>query len=106
MIRVSALYPYSDGARFDMDYYKTKHMSLVQGLLGDALRGGGAEQGLGSAEPGAPPPFVASGYMEFESLESFQAAFAPNAEAIMADLPNYTDITPVIQVAEVIGESL
>ncbi len=46
--------------------------------------------------------FVASGYMEFESIEAFQAAFGPNAEAIMGDVPNYTDITPVIQVAAVL----
>jgi uncharacterized protein (TIGR02118 family) len=102
MIRVTALYPYTDGAKFDMDYYAGEHTRLLRELLGDAMKGGGVEKGLGSAKSGAPPAFVASGYMEFESVESFEAAFRPNAEAIMGDGPNYTDITPIIQIAEVV----
>jgi uncharacterized protein (TIGR02118 family) len=103
MIRVTALYPYSEGARFDMEYYASQHAGLVPDLLGDALKGGGAEKGVGSAEPGAPPPFIATGYMEFESVDAFEAAFGPNAEAIMGDVPNYTDIAPISQVAEIVG---
>ena len=86
-----------------MEYYSGEHMQLVQECLGDALLGGGVEKGLGSAEPGAPAPFVATGYMEFESLEAFQAAYLPHAEAIMGDVPNYTDIVPIIQVAKIIA---
>jgi len=28
MIRVSVLYPASEGKKFDVDYYKNKHMKL------------------------------------------------------------------------------
>jgi uncharacterized protein (TIGR02118 family) len=41
------------------------------------------------------------GHLYFESVAEFQAAFAPHAAAIMADIPNYTNIQPVIQVSEV-----
>src|ERR1700676_1766092 len=34
MIKVSVFYPSSDGARFDMDYYRDRHMALVQERLG------------------------------------------------------------------------
>jgi len=37
----------------------------------------------------------------FDTVESFQAAFAPHAATIMADIPNYTAIQPVIQISEV-----
>jgi uncharacterized protein (TIGR02118 family) len=37
-----------------------------------------------------------------ESVESFQAGFGPHAQAIMADIPNYTDLAPVIQISEVV----
>ncbi|WP_122659812.1 EthD family reductase, partial [Pseudomonas viridiflava] len=32
MIKVSVLYPYKEGARFDHDYYRDQHMPLVQSL--------------------------------------------------------------------------
>jgi uncharacterized protein (TIGR02118 family) len=37
-----------------------------------------------------------------ESVESFQTAFGPHMKEIMADIANYTDITPVMQISEVV----
>jgi len=37
-----------------------------------------------------------------DSVEAFQAAFGPHAQSIMADIPNYTDLTPVIQISDVV----
>jgi uncharacterized protein (TIGR02118 family) len=52
-------------------------------------------------QPGSKPAFVASAHFLFDSVEGFQQAFGPHAEAIMADIPNYTDIQPIIQLNEV-----
>jgi uncharacterized protein (TIGR02118 family) len=41
------------------------------------------------------------GHLYFDSLADFQAAFGPHAKDIMADIPNYTDIQPTIQISEV-----
>jgi uncharacterized protein (TIGR02118 family) len=41
------------------------------------------------------------GHLYSDSITEFQAAFAPHAEAIMADIPNYTNVRPVIQISEV-----
>jgi uncharacterized protein (TIGR02118 family) len=41
------------------------------------------------------------GHLYFGSVAEFQAAFGPHTTAIMADVPNYTNIQPVIQVSEV-----
>lgn len=103
MIRVTVLYPSSDGSTFDIDYYASKHVPMVQGLLGDAIRGGGIEKGIGTAEPGAPAPFMASGLLEFDSVADFESSFGPNAETIMADIPNSTNVNPVIQIAEIVS---
>ena len=35
-------------------------------------------------------------------IETFQAGFGPHAKEIMADIPNYTDQSPVIQISEVV----
>jgi len=41
------------------------------------------------------------GHLYFGSAAEFQSAFGPHAAAIMADIPNYTDIQPTIQISEV-----
>ena len=101
MIKVSVFYPNSEGSTFDMDYYCNNHMPMIQGFVGEALYGVSVDAGLAGMEPGAPPAYVATGYMLFDSVETFQAAFGPHAEKTMADIPNYTNIEPIIQISEV-----
>jgi len=101
MIKVSVLYPFSSGAAFDIDYYCASHIPMVQKLLGTACVGVSAERGLSGGEAGAPPAFIAMGHLFFNSIEAFVASFPPHAEEIMADIPNYTSIKPVLQVSEV-----
>ena len=69
---------------------------------GDALKGATVEKGLGGPAPGSPPPFLGMGNMYFDSVDEFGKAFGPNAEKIMGDLPNFTNIEPVIQISEVL----
>lgn len=101
MTKVSVLYPNGEGKTFDMDYYCNKHIPLVGELLGDNLKGATVEKGLGGGAPGSPAPFAGMGNMYFDSVEDFGKAFGPHAEKIMGDLPNFTNIEPVIQVSEV-----
>ncbi len=102
MIRVSVLYPNNDGATFDHSYYTQKHLPMVEGRLKPmGLLGVQADRGLGSAAPGSPAPFVVMFYMTFESVEAFEKAFGAHAEEIMGDIPNYTNIEPVIQISEI-----
>ena len=37
-----------------------------------------------------------------DSVEAFQAGFGPQAKEIMGDIPNYTDLAPVIQISDVV----
>jgi len=102
MIKVSVFYPNEEAKRFDMDYYCNKHMPMVQEKLGDAVKGMSVEKGLASGDPDSSASYVAIGSLEFESMESFQACWAPNVAAFAADVPNYTDIAPVLQISEVL----
>ena len=102
MIKVSILYPNSDGCRFDMDYYCNRHMPLVRDRLGPALQGLAVDQGLAGGSPGSPPAYVACGHLYFASVEAFQGAFGPHAREILGDIPNYTDIRPVTLVSEIL----
>jgi uncharacterized protein (TIGR02118 family) len=101
MIKVSVLYPNEKGKKFDMDYYCNSHIPMVQEKLGAACKGAAIDQGLAGGEPGSPATYVAMVHLLFDSVEAFQSAYAPHAETIMADVPNYTDIQPVFQISEV-----
>jgi uncharacterized protein (TIGR02118 family) len=84
-----------------MDYYCNSHIPMVRQKLGAACKGAAVEQGMAGATPGSRPAFIAMGHVYFDSVEAFQTAFGPHADAIMADIPNYTDIQPTLQISEV-----
>ena len=94
MIRVSVLYPSAEGSTFNHDYYRTTHVPLVAkawspvGTQIDKVING---------------PYEAAVHMTFDSLEIFQSAMAsPLTGDVMADVANYTNITPVMQISEII----
>jgi len=101
MIKVSVLYPSDKGSKFDIDYYCNSHMPMVQRKLGPACKSIEVDRGVAGGAPGSKPAFAAMGHMYFDSAEAFQTAFGPHAKEIMADIPNYTDIPPTIQISEV-----
>jgi uncharacterized protein (TIGR02118 family) len=101
MIKFSIFYPNEEGKNFDMGYYVNNHIPMVMEKLGGAVKGGAVDQGLSGTDPGSPPTYVAMGHILFDSVEEFQSAFGPHMEAIMADIPNYTDILPSVQISEV-----
>ena len=94
MIRLSVLYPKTDGASFDHDYYRTKHVPLALKLWG-----------LESAEidKGIDGPYEAAVHFVFDSLEAMGAAMgSPDTAAVQADVVNYTTIVPVMQISEIV----
>ena len=101
MIKVSVLYPKSDGKRFDLDYYCAEHMRIVKDCLGDACKKIEVDAGLSGAAPGSDAPYFAMGHMLFDSVDEFQNAFGPHVDTIMSDIPNYTNVEPVVLVSEV-----
>jgi len=104
MIRISILYPHRPDGCFDMEYYLHTHMPMSIRLLGahPGFKGVSVEQGLGGALPGSEPVYKAMCHFLFDSLEDFLEAFSPNAAVLQGDMPNYTDIEPVIQFNQVL----
>jgi uncharacterized protein (TIGR02118 family) len=104
MIKISILYPNDKNGRFDMRYYVDTHMPLSIELLSShpGFKGVSVEQGLGGAEPGTEAAYVAMCHFLFESSRDFLDAFMPHAVRLQGDMPNYTDIKPVIQFNEVL----
>lgn len=104
MIKVNVMYPYAEGARFDHAYYRDRHMPMVKARLGDACAYYTVEKGMAGGAPGAPPTYVAMCAFICESIEGFQAAMQKHGAEILGDIPNYTDLTPVLQVSELVVE--
>ncbi|MDF8266387.1 EthD family reductase [Luteipulveratus flavus] len=102
MIKVSIMYPTTPEARFDHDYYRDRHMPLVGELLGPACLRWTIDKGVSGRQPDIDPPYVAMCHIYSESVESFQEGFGPNVKQIMNDVGNYTDISPVMQISEVV----
>lgn len=102
MIKVTLLYPNDTGKTFDMDYYSEKHMPMVADILGEALKFYEIDKGMAGRTPDDPVPHLAIGYLYFDRLSDYQEAFGLNAEKIVGDIPNYTNIQPVVQISEVL----
>lgn len=102
LIKVSVMYPFAEGKTFNMEYYETKHMPMVAGFLGSNLVRYTIEKGVASGVPNTALPYMAIGSFYVKSLADYQAAIAPNIAAIRSDFANYTNVTPVILVSEVV----
>jgi uncharacterized protein (TIGR02118 family) len=100
MIRVNVLYPNNPGSTFDLDYYLSKHLPLVQLKMGAALKGMTVDHGLSGGQPGTEAAYRVIFSMLFDSADAFERAFTPHAAEIMADIPRYTNVAPTLQVSE------
>ncbi len=102
MIRLSVLYPKTSNGTFNMDYYLNKHVPMVVSRLTPmGLVKGEIEEGMSSFPPDLPAPYAVVGSLVFERIEDLQRGFAEHGAEIMGDLPNFTNIQPVIQVSRI-----
>ncbi|GMN09521.1 EthD family reductase [Croceitalea sp. MTPC9] len=101
MVKVTILYPNSEGKTFDMDYYSNKHMPMLSDLMGSSLKFLKIDKGIAGRTPNEPIPYLAIGYLYFDKLSDYENSFGPNAEKIVGDIPNYTNIQPIVQISEV-----
>jgi uncharacterized protein (TIGR02118 family) len=104
MVKISILYPNRQGARFDFSYYTRTHMPRSIELLSKhpGFKGVSVERGVGGAVPGSEAAYVAMCHFQFNTADDFLQAFMPNAPELQGDMPNYTDIEPIIQINEVL----
>jgi len=95
VIRLSVLYPKTEGASFDHDYYRDSHVPLACRTWG--LDGAEIDRGVDG-------PYEAAVHFTFESLEALGAAMGSEGTgAVIADVANYTTIQPVMQTSEIVS---
>ena len=102
MVRMSVYYPSQPDGTFDHAYYAGPHRRLVEERLGPVgLRRVEIEQGV-AGFGGGPAPYVAVGHLLFDSLGALQAAWDARGGDVVADLPRFTTIQPVVQISEIV----
>ncbi len=92
MIKVSVMYPKTEGASFDMEYYKTKHFEIVDRTMMPSKW---------EIDAGIDGPYETVAHLYFDSMEAMQAGMGEASEAA-ADVPNFTTIQSVVQIANVV----
>jgi uncharacterized protein (TIGR02118 family) len=99
---ITVLYPNSPGVTFDFDYYLEHHATLIDRLYGKSIAK--LELRRGRATPdGSAPPFIAIINIWIADQAAFDAAGARHGATLIADVPNFTNTMPTIQIDEVVG---
>ena len=105
MIKVSVMYPNSSTARFDHDYYREKHLPLIKRRMGAALKYYAIDKGLSAGTAETPPTYVGACHLMCDSLDAYTSAYGPYAQEIAGDIRNFTNVTPMKQISEVVVEN-
>lgn len=98
MTIMTVLYPYEEGKTFDEEYFHGTHVPLLREVWGDAVTD--VRVLHGEPGPGGAPQFVTIAEVEFASTEAFQQAMAkPRSAEVQADVPNYAQVVPTVQIS-------
>ena len=102
MIRLTGLYRDTSNSEFDFDYYLSTHMPLVKKRLADFGMGDfEVERGIEAAD-GEVAPYICIVHIEFLTIEGFKRGFERHGKELSADVPNYTNIAPEMQISEIV----
>lgn len=103
MIKVSIMYPNSDTAKFDDEYYFSHHFPMVAELLADDLKAAEFDIGVASIkDPVEDALFIMVSHLTFDSMNAFLHSFSQHAERISSDLEYFTNIQPQVQISEIV----
>jgi uncharacterized protein (TIGR02118 family) len=100
----TALFPSGAGIHFDYDYYRDRHLAVMQRLYGDALTR--VEMRRPMVAEGEPPsPFAAIVNFWITDPEVFAKASAANGQTMVQDRAYFTNGEQKVQSEVVFGET-
>ena len=101
MVRISILIP-MPGSRFDLSYYIEQHMPRsIELLSAHPVFASLGREGHCRRRAEFTPAYAAMCHFLFESTEASWPHSSCTPE-LQGDIPNYTDVSPVIQINEVL----
>lgn len=100
MTIVSVFYPQTATSRFDYGYYLQSHMPMVrERWTSFGLEKAELLRGTASLDGGA-PVFAMVATLYFTSEEAVRQALQAHGDEVMGDIPNFTDVEPMLQMGE------
>ncbi len=101
MITVSVFYPKTAESTFNLDYYMSNHVPMVERLLKPmGMREVVVEQSIGTPMPNVPAPFSIVARLVFNNVEEMEMGMGHHGETLMRDIPNFSNVQPVVQIGK------
>ncbi len=96
-LSLNIIYPNHAGARFDVTYYRTRHIPLAMRIMNaDSVM---LIEGVPMGDTA--PPYVMICHFEFASAEALAAAVAkPGMAEVRSDVARFTDIQQIVMMAK------
>lgn len=103
MVILSVLYPATEGATFDWDYYNATHIPLVKEAFGATGLTDAQVLKPAPTPDGRTPPYLCIANLTFDAPASIQASVGgPRAAEVFGDIAKFTNVTPVTQVSTIV----
>jgi uncharacterized protein (TIGR02118 family) len=103
MILISVMYPDESASTFDEAYYLETHIPLVKERWGSmGLEDVHLLRSVGTPD-GSAAPYRVMALLRFRSLQDFESAGREHGREIFADIPNFTNVKPIVQINEPLG---
>ena len=100
MVVVTVMYRNGPDASFDESFYLQKHLPVVRERWSElGLKQSDVLKGIGQPD-GTPPAYRMMALLTFGSLQDFRNAGKAHGREIFADIPNFTNVQPVVQINE------
>ena len=102
---ITVLYENVDDATFDLGYYLSKHMPLVDEKFKPfGIKGWRVLQAVGTPF-GGKPRYSIIATLEFDSADQFHAAVAAEGGPVFGDVPNFSNKEPVVVIGDLVGSA-
>jgi uncharacterized protein (TIGR02118 family) len=98
---ITVLYPNKPGVTFNFEYYRDHHATLIERLYGEGIAKTELRRGV-ATQDGSAVPFIAIINIWIGSQDVFDAAGVKHGATLVADVKNFTNTMPMIQIDEIV----
>jgi uncharacterized protein (TIGR02118 family) len=98
---ITVLYPNKPGVTFNFEYYRDHHATLIERLYGEGIAKLELRRGVATQDDSA-VPFIAIINIWIGSQAVFDAAGVKHGATLVADVKNFTNTMPIIQIDEIV----
>ena len=99
---ITVLYPAKDNDSFDFEFYVRRHVPLIQDILGKSLHRIEVRKGASSQDGNGAPTHTCVISIWIADWPAYEKAIAARASELIAEVPLFTKVMPIIQIDDVL----